>query len=169
MNQLRAKFFKNQINIDILVLIYLLTLGLLIQLPTFLKVIQSTDESTFILMGQSILDGHLPYTELWDIKPPLAFFFFAAVITVFGKSIVNELALRIIQGKPITYGIPYKIKEYLRQENYNGEPIFLINHHLVYWLVNFKPMSKSTTQPYNITNDKLLPYMTKKMLQQKVN
>lgn len=460
MNQLRAKFFKNQINIDILVLIYLLTLGLLIQLPTFFKVIQSTDESTFILMGQSILDGHLPYTELWDIKPPLAFFFFAAVITVFGKSIVlvrmagsiclilagfftykvgkkiwnyrtgilsgslliiivtsgtipgtllfpvtvatiaifplvaalyvivksekithkvclftglligiatmirlnlayngilvgliifftllqqkpisikgivkcavaytigvlfpviityipylitgyqdlwwssvilaslsysntdlsmlgalgaqarylwavisnsssiginlliwfgggigllallrnfskmeklekrriiflitflmateisilkggkafghyyiqiypflalitaklldyllfnisswitmiflvlsvsgifplifseyNELALRIIQGKPIPYGIPYKIKEYLRQENYNGEPIFIINHHLVYWLVNSKPMSKSTTQPYNITNDKLLPYMTKK-------
>ena len=458
MNQLKLKLFKNPINIDILVLIYLLILCLVIQVPTFFKVIQETDESTFILMGQSIVDGHLPYTELWDIKPPLAFFFFAAVIAVFGKSIVpvrmagaiclilasfftykigekiwnyrtgiisgtllivivttgmmpgslffpvtvatiaifplaaalyvmvkpgkitpnicfiaglliataamirlnlaynglivglvifftllkqkpisiqylvkcaisytigimlpiittyipylitgyqdvwwssvilaslsysntdlsilgalaaqarhlwavisnsssiginvlvwfggsigffvllrkfskmeklekrriiflitflmateisilkggkafghyyiqiypflaliaaksldylllnisswiaiiflslsvsgifplifsqyNEIASRIIEGKPIPYGIPYEIKEYLQQENYTGEPMLIINHHLVYWLVNSKPMSKSTTQPYNITNQKLLPYMT---------
>jgi hypothetical protein len=46
------------------------------------------DESTFILIGQSILDGHLPYVTLFDVKPPLLFGFFAAVIWIGGKSIV---------------------------------------------------------------------------------
>lgn len=39
-------------------------------------------------MGQSWVDGHLPYTELWDVKPPLTFAFFAALIHLFGKSFV---------------------------------------------------------------------------------
>lgn len=47
------------------------------------------DEFTFILMGQSLLDGHLPYTELWEIKPPLTFAAFAFFILLFGKSIVG--------------------------------------------------------------------------------
>ena len=40
-------------------------------------------------MGQSMLNGHLPYTHLWDIKPPLAFAFYACAIALFGKSIVS--------------------------------------------------------------------------------
>jgi 4-amino-4-deoxy-L-arabinose transferase-like glycosyltransferase len=39
-------------------------------------------------MGQSILDGHLPYIELWDNKPPFLFFIFAIIITICGKKIV---------------------------------------------------------------------------------
>jgi 4-amino-4-deoxy-L-arabinose transferase-like glycosyltransferase len=39
------------------------------------------------LVGQSILDGHLPYTKLWELKPPLAFAFYALAILCFGKSI----------------------------------------------------------------------------------
>ncbi|TVP66905.1 MAG: phospholipid carrier-dependent glycosyltransferase [Nodularia sp. (in: Bacteria)] len=40
-------------------------------------------------MGQSILDGNLPYVELWDLKPPLAFFSYALAILAFGKSIIS--------------------------------------------------------------------------------
>jgi hypothetical protein len=40
-------------------------------------------------MAQSLLNGHLPYTQLWDNKPPLAFAFYSAVIEVFGKSLVG--------------------------------------------------------------------------------
>lgn len=47
------------------------------------------DESTYILIGQGILEGHLPYTELWDVKPPLLFFTFAAIVGLVGKSIVG--------------------------------------------------------------------------------
>lgn len=39
-------------------------------------------------MGQSIVDGNLPYVELWDLKPPLIFFYFAAAIFLFGKSMI---------------------------------------------------------------------------------
>jgi hypothetical protein len=28
------------------------------------------DESTCIVVGASLLDGHLPYTVAWDNKPP---------------------------------------------------------------------------------------------------
>ncbi len=40
-------------------------------------------------MGQSILDGNLPYIELWDNKPPLAFVPFAFLSWLFGKTIIG--------------------------------------------------------------------------------
>ncbi|OAB57962.1 hypothetical protein AY600_07865 [Phormidium willei BDU 130791] len=65
----------------------LIIIAFLIRFPFFFPAVIDWDESTFILMGQSILDGHLPYTKLWDIKPPLAFFAYASFILVFGKTI----------------------------------------------------------------------------------
>lgn len=62
--------------------------GLLIRLPFFFRDYVDRDESTFILMGQSWVDGFLPYTQLWDVKPPLTFLFFAGVIYLFGKSFI---------------------------------------------------------------------------------
>lgn len=67
--------------------------ALLIRLPFFFRDYIDRDESTFILMGQSWADGHLPYTQLWDLKPPLVFLFFAIVIKVFGKSFI---AIRLL-------------------------------------------------------------------------
>ena len=66
----------------------LLGVAFIIRLPFFFRDYIDRDESTFILMGQAWVDGHLPYTELWDIKPPLTFFFFAGLIYVFGKSFI---------------------------------------------------------------------------------
>lgn len=37
-------------------------------------------------MGQSIADGHLPYAHLWDLKPPLLFYFFASIEKIFPHS-----------------------------------------------------------------------------------
>ncbi|EAQ99768.1 ArnT family glycosyltransferase [Maribacter sp. HTCC2170] len=64
-----------------------------LRLPFFFRDYIDRDESTFILMGQSWVDGNLPYTELWDLKPPITFLFFAGIIYVFGKSFI---AIRII-------------------------------------------------------------------------
>ncbi|MCC2113693.1 MAG: glycosyltransferase family 39 protein [Hyphomicrobiales bacterium] len=50
------------------------------------------DESTFILLATELARGHLPYTTLFDNKPPLMFAMLAAVIAVFGKSL---LAVRL--------------------------------------------------------------------------
>lgn len=67
----------------------LLILTIVIRLPFFFKDVINWDESTFILMGQSILDGHLPYTELWVLKPPGLFFICAFFIALLGKSIIS--------------------------------------------------------------------------------
>jgi len=45
------------------------------------------DESTWILIGQSTLKGFLPGEIAWDMKPALVFWWFGAVIGLFGKSI----------------------------------------------------------------------------------
>lgn len=63
-------------------------IAILIRFPFFFRDYIDRDESTFILMGQSIVDGHLPYIELWDLKPPIVFYVFALIIYVFGKSII---------------------------------------------------------------------------------
>ena len=69
--------------------VYLLALTVWIRLPFFFSILINWDESTMILMGQSILDGHLPYAGLWDLKPPLAYLFCACSIALLGKSIVS--------------------------------------------------------------------------------
>lgn len=59
-----------------------------IRFPFFFRDYIDQDESTFILMGQSIADGHLPYDYLWDLKPPLLFYFFAFIEKIFPHSFV---------------------------------------------------------------------------------
>jgi hypothetical protein len=59
-----------------------------IRFPFFFRDYIDRDESTFILLGQSWADGFLPYTQLWDLKPPLTFAFFATIISIFGKSFI---------------------------------------------------------------------------------
>ncbi|MEO0947655.1 MAG: glycosyltransferase family 39 protein, partial [Cyanobacteria bacterium J06641_5] len=74
---------------DALILVFLLVLSILIRFPHFFRDVINWDESTFILLGQSVLDGHLPYTRIWDVKPPLAFLSYASFIFVFGKNIIG--------------------------------------------------------------------------------
>ncbi len=57
------------------VFLVLFAISFQIRLPFFFRDYVDRDESTFILMGQSWVDGHLPYTQLWDLKPPLVFLF----------------------------------------------------------------------------------------------
>lgn len=64
-----------------------------IRFPFFFRDYVDRDESTFIIMAQSWVDGHLPYTQLWDLKPPIIFLVFALIIKLFGKSF---LAIRLV-------------------------------------------------------------------------
>src|ERR1700676_5257696 len=72
----------------VLMLALLLAVALVTRFPFFFHDVISWDESTLILVGQSIVDGHLPYVTLYELKPPILFYFFAAVIWAGGKSIV---------------------------------------------------------------------------------
>lgn len=68
--------------------LFLFFTTLFIRFPFFFRDYIDQDESTFILMGQSIADGHLPYDYLWDLKPPLLFYFFAFIQKIFPHSFV---------------------------------------------------------------------------------
>jgi|TARA_B100001094_G_C18195422_1_gene810432 hypothetical protein len=46
------------------------------------------DETTFILMGNSFYEGNLPYTELWDLKPPMHFILIGFAFKTFGPSLL---------------------------------------------------------------------------------
>ena len=89
----------------------LLFLCVLIRLPFYFPSVIDWDESTFILMGQNILDGHLPYTQLWENKPPLAFVFFALAL-LFGKSIITVRiagTVAVLASAYLTYRVGRKI------------------------------------------------------------
>ncbi|MFV1448861.1 hypothetical protein VBZ51_06925 [Maribacter sp. HS] len=60
---------------DTTVFLLLSLITLFIRFPFFFRDYVDRDESTFILLGQSWVDGFLPYTHLWDLKPPLTFAF----------------------------------------------------------------------------------------------
>jgi len=94
------------------VLLILVVLAIIIRFPFFFRDYIDRDESTFIIMGQSWANGHLPYTQLWDLKPPMTFLFFAIIIKIFGKSFI---AIRLFGSLIValtalfTYGIATKI------------------------------------------------------------
>ena len=92
------------------VFLLLFAVAFFVRLPFFFRDYIDRDESTFILIGQSWVNGHLPYTDLWDVKPPLTFLFFAGIIYVFGKSFI---AIRFIGTLlvTITTFFTYKIGE----------------------------------------------------------
>lgn len=75
------------------VFLLIFAISFFLRVPFFFRDYIDRDESTFILMGQSWVDGNLPYTELWDLKPPITFFLFAGIIYVFGKSFI---AIRVV-------------------------------------------------------------------------
>ena len=90
----------------------LFLLSLFIRFPFFFRDYIDRDESTFILMAQSWVDGNLPYTELWDLKPPITFLFFAVIIYIFGKSFIAiRLAGVILVSLTALYS--YKIGAHL--------------------------------------------------------
>ena len=47
----------------------------------------NADESTYIIMGSHVLEGHLPYLELFENKPPGIFFALASVMSIFGENL----------------------------------------------------------------------------------
>ena len=67
---------------ELIVLAGFAALCVAVRLPFWFPSVIDWDESTFILMGQEILDGGLPYVELFDNKPPLAFAAFALFLAV---------------------------------------------------------------------------------------
>ena len=89
-------------------LLILFFLSFFVRFPFFFRDYIDRDESTFILVGQALADGYLPYTFLWDLKPPIIFFLMAGLISVFGKSFIAIRFFGVI-AVALTAFFTYKI------------------------------------------------------------
>lgn len=54
---------------------------------------QFNDESTALVLAGHLLDGNLPYVQLFDNKPPLLFLLLAGAMALFGESLLVVRAL----------------------------------------------------------------------------
>lgn len=54
------------------------------------------DQGMYANIGQSIVDGGLPYVSMWDIKPPPIYYLYAAAIALFGHSTSAVHALDLV-------------------------------------------------------------------------
>jgi 4-amino-4-deoxy-L-arabinose transferase-like glycosyltransferase len=80
----------------IFIIFSLFLFSLIYRLPFWFVDVMNWDESTFMIMGQSMLDNKLLYTEQWDLKPPLAFISVSAIMALFGESILSMRFLGVI-------------------------------------------------------------------------
>jgi 4-amino-4-deoxy-L-arabinose transferase-like glycosyltransferase len=60
---------------------------------TFFHSVENWDESLYLLMARSLLEGHVPYTEVWNHKPPGIAVLFALGTLVFRDGV---LAIRVL-------------------------------------------------------------------------
>lgn len=72
---------------------------LFLRLPALPQAVIDWDESVYLLMARSMLQGHVPYTAVWDHKPPGLYALFALAQLLFGQSI---LAIRILALAVVT-------------------------------------------------------------------
>ena len=113
------KFIKKVLihGTDKSVFLLLFVYSFFVRFPFFFRDYIDRDESSFILVGQSWVDGYLPYTQLWDIKPPLIFFVFAFIIYFFGKSFFAIRLLGVLLVA-ISSFFTYKITKRLCPKNF---------------------------------------------------
>ena len=67
-------------------------LVLLLALPTLTYPL-GRDQGEFATIGRGILQGKVPYVDLWNPKPPAVFYVYAGVMALFGRTVP---ALRLI-------------------------------------------------------------------------
>jgi len=65
-----------------------LLLSVATQTGNLLHEVIDWDESTFIIMASDVLNGHLPYLNLYDNKTPGIFFILAFVMWIFGETLL---------------------------------------------------------------------------------
>jgi hypothetical protein len=66
----------------------LLAMCVLIRFPFWFPYILNGDEGGLIVTGQALLDGHLPFTKFWDVKPPGAVAVMSLIVAA-GRSVVT--------------------------------------------------------------------------------
>jgi len=81
-----AKVFKPGSALYLVLLGVIIAFVLIVRLQ-FLHIPFERDEGTYCYMGQLVLDGKVPYIGFYDMKPPLLYYSYAALLLVFGRTV----------------------------------------------------------------------------------
>lgn len=87
---------RRSLPVNLAALLVLAALVLLLRLPTLPLSVIDWDESVYLLMARSMLQGHAPYTLLWDHKPPGLYLLFVLAQLAFGQTILAMRLLAVI-------------------------------------------------------------------------
>ncbi|NES70102.1 MAG: hypothetical protein F6K24_35265 [Okeania sp. SIO2D1] len=68
----------------------------------------------------------------------------------------GKIALLALEGKSLDNSPAFEIAAYLKQNGAEGKPIYVMSDHIIYWLVDSQPLSKSTTHPSTIGKEYLI-------------
>ncbi|NEQ36483.1 MAG: hypothetical protein F6K40_09425 [Okeania sp. SIO3I5] len=96
------------INQKLIIFLGFFLLSFFLRFWTLFVSVLDKDESIYILGADSLLNGNLPYTEIWDNKPPGIFILFSLTMLMFGNSIVSIRILSILATTFTSYFL-YKI------------------------------------------------------------
>ncbi len=91
-----ASFLTKRVTAPWQVFLLCLAGNLLLRLPAFFRSVLDWDESLYALMAGQWLQGHLPYTAIWDNKPVGIYAIFALFEAVFGNPVVAIRAAMIV-------------------------------------------------------------------------
>ena len=56
----------------------------------------------------------------------------------------------------LSYDRGYRIARYLREDNPNREPVYLMTDHIAYWLTGTQPPTRMTAHPSNVAREYLI-------------
>lgn len=85
-------------------LVALIGLVLVLALPTLTYPL-GRDQGEFATIAQGVIDGRIPYTELWNPKPPAIFYVYSAAIELFGISTTTVRLIDFVCFPAMALGI----------------------------------------------------------------
>ncbi len=68
----------------------------MLRLPCFFRSVLDWDESLYVLTAGQLLSGHLPYTTIWDNKPPGIYAIFAVFEALFRNPVIAIRAATVV-------------------------------------------------------------------------
>ncbi len=113
-------------------------ISLIIRLPYFFDSFFAPDEGIFILIGQALVDGYLPYTLILDNKPPLGFVFFALMLSLVPDSLsFVRLAGSVMVGISAFFVFRLALRFMLTEYAFFAATLFILSVSL---LINSGPL-----------------------------
>jgi hypothetical protein len=80
---------------------------MVLRLPSLLEPHWYTDEAGYAVAGREVLSGRVPYSEIWNNKPPLHLVTVGAVVKLFGSSETALHLLTLVFGAVALAGVAY--------------------------------------------------------------